>query len=261
MVGKPYGPRGFPFQLIDSWTCSGHEHETSAGGEHPLLSAHLSRGAFTVCSCKEIDVHFFSTFHSQFQLPSLTPCFLSMGLVRSLYCSLQCVWASAASPAVTSTLGGPLFHSVKTPPLHAEMQRVIFHASQLCLSCLAGGSVTGKSVRSHHSCHSRQVFLHNCNWHKKAGVCHKVQLPILTCSLPFNITLISLLYNSNNLTLHSAHSHLEVGVHSLNTPHHCKIRTHPHPYAVLMLCIDTVNNHHFPIRRKKLQHRKAKDLF
>ncbi len=113
MVGKSHGPGGFLFQLIDSWTCSGCEHETSAGGEHPLLSAHLSRGAFTVCSCKEIDVHFFSTFHSQFQLPSLTIS-LSVGLIRSRYCSLQCVWGSAASSAVTSTLGGPLFYSVET---------------------------------------------------------------------------------------------------------------------------------------------------
>lgn len=117
-----------------------------------------------------------------------------MGLVRSLYCSLHCVWGSAASSAVTSTLGGPLFHSVKTPPLHAGMQHVIFHASQLCLSCLAGVSVTGKSVRSHHSCHSSQVFPHNCIRHKTAGVCHRVELPSLTCSLPFNITLISLPY-------------------------------------------------------------------
>lgn len=41
MVGKLYG---FLFQLIDSSTCSGCEHETSAEAEHPLLSAHHSRG-------------------------------------------------------------------------------------------------------------------------------------------------------------------------------------------------------------------------
>lgn len=128
MVEKPYGPGGIPFQLIDSWTCSGCEHETSAGAEHPPLSAHLSRGAFTVCSRKKIDVHLFSTFHSHFQPPSLTPCSPSASLVRSLYCELQQVWGLAASPAVITTLGGPLFHRVKTPPLHAVMQGVIFHA-------------------------------------------------------------------------------------------------------------------------------------
>lgn len=83
MVRKPYSPSGFPLHLIDSWTCSGCEHETSAGAEHLPLSAHLSRAAFTVRSCKEIDAHSFSTFHSQFQLPSLTLCSLSAGLVRS----------------------------------------------------------------------------------------------------------------------------------------------------------------------------------
>lgn len=58
MVGKPYGPGGFYFQLIDSWTCSGCEHETSAQAEHPPLSAHLSGGTFTVCSREETYVHY-----------------------------------------------------------------------------------------------------------------------------------------------------------------------------------------------------------
>lgn len=117
VFGKPYAPGGLAFQVIDSWTCSGCEHETLAGAEHSPLSVHLSRGAFTVCSCKKIDVQLVSTFHSQFQL---TPCSLSMGLV----CELQEVWDSV----VTSTLGGPWFYGVKTPPLHAEMQSFIFHA-------------------------------------------------------------------------------------------------------------------------------------
>lgn len=151
MVGKPYGLAGFPFELIDSWTCSGCEHETTAGGENLLLSAHLSRGTFTVCGRREIDVHCFSAFHSQFQLPSLTPCFLPTGLVRRLRCELQRAWDTAASSAVTSTLGGPLFHSVKAPPLHAEVRSVTFHASRLCLSCMAGDSATGGSLSPHAS--------------------------------------------------------------------------------------------------------------
>lgn len=162
VVGKAYGPGGFPFQLIDRWTCSGCEHEISAGGEHPPLSARLSREAFAVCSRKEIDVHRFSTSHSPLRLPSLTPCFLSMGLVCSLHREPRRVRGSASSPAVTGTFCSPSFRGVKAPPLHAEMQSLIFHASQLCPSRRAAGSLTGKSLKSHRRCHSRQVFLHNC---------------------------------------------------------------------------------------------------
>lgn len=90
MVGKPYVPGGFPFQLIDSRTCSGCEHKTSAGGEHPLLSVHLSRGAFTVCSRREIDVH---TFYF-----SLT---VSTAFTHSLFyingpCALPSLWSCNA---------------------------------------------------------------------------------------------------------------------------------------------------------------------
>lgn len=74
MVRIPYGPCGFPIHLIDSLTDLSSEHETSAGAEHLPLSVHLSRGAFTVCSHKEIDVHLFSTSHSQFRLSSVTTC-------------------------------------------------------------------------------------------------------------------------------------------------------------------------------------------
>lgn len=74
MVRTPRGPRGFPINVIDNLTYLGREHETSAGAEHPPLSARPSRGAFTVFSHKEIDVHLFPAFHSHFILSSVTAC-------------------------------------------------------------------------------------------------------------------------------------------------------------------------------------------
>lgn len=136
MVRIPYGPCGFPIHLIDSLTDLSSEHETSAGAEHLPLSVHLSRGAFTVCSHKEIDVHLLLLTHSLDCLQSLLV-LISWPPMLHFLCALSHIWDSTPSSAVTSTLGGLLFHSVTTLPL--------LKYSQLFLSCLAEGSLTGMS--------------------------------------------------------------------------------------------------------------------
>lgn len=86
MVVKPYGPGGFPFQLIDSWTCPvvSMKHELK---ESILYCQLTSAGRHLLyVPAKRLMCTDFSTFPSQLELPSLTPFLLSAGLVRSLCC-------------------------------------------------------------------------------------------------------------------------------------------------------------------------------
>lgn len=82
----------FPSKLIDSWTCSGCEHETStSGGEHPVLSAHLSRGPFTLqyFAAKRLMYTAFLLFTHSFSCLHSLPAFINR------LCSPVFLWAAA----------------------------------------------------------------------------------------------------------------------------------------------------------------------
>lgn len=137
MVRIPYGPCGFPIHLIDSLTDLSSEHETSAGAEHLPLSVHLSRGHLLYVATKRLMyTSFLLLTHSLDCLQSLLV-WISWPPMLHFLCALSHIWDSTPSSAVTSTLGGLLFHSVTTLPL--------LKYSQLFLSCLAEGSLTGMS--------------------------------------------------------------------------------------------------------------------
>lgn len=167
-----YSPGGFPLQVIDSWACSGCEDVTSAGAEPPPLSAHHSRGWLLLYVTTKRSMYtsfllFTWCLHSHFVCVSGPLCWAAALLgLRSLFCCHEHFrWPLIPqSGDSTSTCWNAEHH---------------IYASLLCQSCLAGGSVTVMSVRSHHSCHCHQVCLLNCNWHKMAVVYHKMQLPLL----------------------------------------------------------------------------------
>lgn len=135
VVGKPYGPGGFPLLLIDSWACSLCQDVTWAGVEHPLLSANHSRGWHLLyVASKRMMYTYFLLFtlclhtHSVcINGPRSFPlCWAAAHLgLRCLFCCHKhfrwCLipWCNDS----TSTCWNAEHH---------------IYASQLCLSCLAG---------------------------------------------------------------------------------------------------------------------------
>lgn len=104
-----------------------HCQFTSAGGH--LLYVATKRLMYT---------SFLLLTHSLDCLQSLLV-WISWPPMLHFLCALSHIWDSTPSSAVTSTLGGLLFHSVTTLPL--------LKYSQLFLSCLAEGSLTGMSLK------------------------------------------------------------------------------------------------------------------
>lgn len=88
------------------------------------VTADPSSAPFTAPIRQEIDVDRLFCFSLTASSDLTRPCTLSMGLVQALQCELQWFQDCGSTSAVTSTLGGPLFHHVKTPPLHAGTLRV-----------------------------------------------------------------------------------------------------------------------------------------
>lgn len=88
------------------------------------VTADPGKGPFTARIREEIDVDRLFCFSLIASSDLTGPCTLSMGLLQALQWKLQWIQDCGSTSSVTSTLGGPLLHHVKTPPLHAGILRV-----------------------------------------------------------------------------------------------------------------------------------------